>query len=171
MQEARPSLSGGPTTKPPPSSASYTTSSRATATPSLLASALLERSSTSSSRRQRVSPCRPRRSMRRRGLFAEGAATGEIPARPSDDARRRRGCRSAVDRMVPGAPTPSGAGPDRARPTLRWQDARPRVARAACVLAMWRPSDRFRGYGRAAAGYFDWAPWQSPITRLTENRG
>jgi hypothetical protein len=88
--------------------------------------------------------------MRRRGLFVKGGAAGEIRTRPAHDARRRGCGRRPPDRVVPGLPTPSGAGSRRASPPLRCRDARPRVARAACVLSVRRPSGRFRGDRREA---------------------
>jgi hypothetical protein len=72
--------------------------------------------------------------MRRRGLFAEGDGAGEIRTGPTDDARRRGFRWRSPNRLVPGLPTPSGAGSRRDGGTLRRRDERARVARAACVL-------------------------------------
>jgi hypothetical protein len=60
-------------------------------------------------------PCRPR-SMRRRGLFAEGAAAGEILAWPASHTRQHRSGSPSIivwcrDCQHPG----------RARPTTRWR--------------------------------------------------
>ena len=47
-------------------------------------------------------PLPPPKVMHRRGLFAAGAAAGEIRTRPTDDARRRGRGRRPPHRMVPG---------------------------------------------------------------------
>jgi hypothetical protein len=70
------------------------------------------------------------------------AIGSEIPTRPTDDARRRRRGPSSVHCVVQGVPPLGRARPRRAGPATWRPDHRPRLVRAADVLAVREPGGR-----------------------------
>ena len=75
----------------------------------------------------------------------------ETPIRPADDARQRGESGATPDRLVPGLPTPSGAGPGTTRRALRRGGERSGLAPAAGVLKVRWSRGRYGGERGEAA--------------------
>jgi hypothetical protein len=91
------------------------------------------------------SPYGHRRSMRRRGSFAEGAAAGEILPWTASHTRQHGESSSPVDRLVQGLPTPGRARPGRDGGALRCRNYRTGLGRKAGLRPVRQPTCQHGG--------------------------